>query len=160
MVAAEAAVAAAAELLTIGYEATTFAAVRDALLVKGVRRLIDVRALPSSRKPGFSKNLLASSLLAAGIDYVHLRPLGTPKPGRDAVRRGDVATMHRIFADHMTGLEPRAALHAAVVAARETSACLLCFERDHSTCHRTLVAEMVAAETGQAIHHLTPELPA
>jgi hypothetical protein len=32
--------------------------------------------------------------------------------------------------------------------------CLLCFERDHTTCHRRLVAEMVIAETGQDVVHM------
>ncbi len=141
---------------TIGYEASTFPRVRDALVAEGVRLLIDVRALPASRKPGFSKTLLAAGLAEAGIGYVHLQPLGTPKPGRDAVRRGDVATMQRIFYDHMTTDRPQAALADAIALARATPACLLCFERDHRTCHRTLVAEMIASETGQAIVHVQP----
>jgi uncharacterized protein (DUF488 family) len=146
-------------LRTIGYEATTFDLVRDTLVAAGVRLLVDVRALAASRKAGFSKRLLAAGLAEAGIGYVHLQPLGTPKPGRDAVRRGDVATMQRLFLDHMTGDRPQFALAEAVTLARTTPTCLLCFERDHRTCHRALVAEMVAGETGQAIVHLqTPEL--
>ena len=143
-------------LRTIGYQASTFARVRDALLANGVRLLLDVRALPASRKPGFSKRLLAAGLAEAGIGYVHLQPLGTPKPGRDAVRRGDVATMRRLFRDHMAGGIPLAALAEAAALAAGQPTCLLCFERDHRTCHRALVAEMVAARTGQAIRHLEP----
>jgi uncharacterized protein (DUF488 family) len=143
-------------LRTIGYQASTFDRVRDALVADGVRLLLDVRALPASRKPGFSKRLLAAGLAEAGIGYVHLQPLGTPKPGRDAVRRGDVATMQLLFREHMAGDRPRAALAEAVALARGAPACLLCFERDHRTCHRALVAEMVAAETGQAVVHLLP----
>ena len=146
-------------ICTIGYEGTTFDAVARTLADTGVRLLIDVRAVASSRKPGFSKRLLAASLAEAGIDYVHLQPLGTPKPGREAVRRGDPATMKRIYATHMKGAEPQAALAEARERAGATRACLLCFERDHTTCHRTLVAEMIAAKTGQEIKHLTPPLP-
>lgn len=144
-------------LFTIGYEGTVFPSVRDALASAGVRLLVDVRALPASRKPGFSKRLLAAGLAEAGIEYVHLQALGTPKPGRDAVRRGDVAAMHRIFRAHMAGDRPRAALAQAVAAARERPACLLCFERDHRDCHRALVASSIAAETGQAVVHLRAE---
>lgn len=145
-------------LRTIGYEATRFDLVCRTLRSAGVTLLVDVRAVAASRKPGFSKRLLAAGLAEAGIGYVHLQPLGTPKPGRDAVRRGDVATMQRIFHAHMAGDRPQAALAEAMTLARTTACCLLCFERDHSTCHRTLVAEMVAAQTGQAIEHLqTPE---
>ena len=144
-------------LRTIGYEATTFDRVRDALLGSGVRLLLDVRALPASRKPGFSKRLLAAGLAEAGIGYVHLQPLGTPKPGRDAVRRGDVAAMQRLFGAHMAEDRPQAALAEAIALARATPACLLCFERDHRHCHRALVAEMMSAATGQSVVNLTPD---
>ena len=144
-------------LFTIGYEGTTFPCVRDALLSAGARLLVDVRALPASRKPGFSKRLLAAGLAEAGIEYLHLQPLGTPKPGRDAVRRGDVAAMHRVFRAHMAGDRPRAALARATAAARERPACLLCFERDHRVCHRAVLASSIAGQTGQAVVHLRAE---
>lgn len=143
-------------LRTIGYEASTFDRVRDALVADGVQMLLDVRALAASRKPGFSKRLLAAGLAEAGIEYVHLQPLGTPKPGRDAVRRGDVGGMQRIFNEHMTGDRPQSALAEAIALARGKACCLLCFERDHATCHRALVAEMMSAQTGQPIVHLQP----
>ena len=73
-------------LSTIGYEGTTVAAVLRGTAAAGVTLLLDVRAVAASRKPGFSKRQLAAELDAAGIDYVHLQGLGTPKPGRDAVR--------------------------------------------------------------------------
>ncbi|NWM00773.1 DUF488 domain-containing protein, partial [Klebsiella pneumoniae] len=65
-------------VFTIGYEATTMDAFIAALRAAGVERVIDVRAVPLSRRPGFSKNILAASLKAAGIDYVLLKNLGTP----------------------------------------------------------------------------------
>jgi uncharacterized protein (DUF488 family) len=118
------------------------------------RLLIDVRAVPRSRKPGFSKRQLAAALDQAGIAYVHLQALGTPKPGRDAVRAGHPERMIPIFRQHMTGDQPLAELHQATLLSGERTDCLLCFERDHRTCHRRLVAEMISAETGQAVHHL------
>lgn len=148
-------------LMTIGYEAARFDQVRDALLDAGTRLLIDVRAIAASRRPGFSKRLLAAGLAEADIGYLHLQPLGTPKEGRDAVRRGDIGTMQRVFAAHMQGDRSRAALAEARAVAIETRACLLCFERDHAHCHRTLVAEMLTAGGAQRIHHLhaTIDLP-
>ena len=116
--------------------------------------LIDVRAVAASRKPGFSKRQLAAGLDEAGIRYVHLQGLGTPKPGRDAVRAGHPERMEPIVREHMTSDRAQAELAQAKVLAREQRACLLCFERDHTTCHRRLVAEMVTAETGQAVTHL------
>ena len=141
-------------LTTIGYEGTTIDAVVATLRDAGVALLIDVRAVPQSRKPGFSKRQLAAALDEVGISYVHLQALGTPKPGRDAVRAGHPERMEVIFRDHMTGDRPLIELAQAKVLVRERPACLLCFERDHTTCHRRLVAEMIANETGQSVEHL------
>ena len=69
-------------IFTIGYESTTVAEFLAALKQAGVERVIDVRAVPNSRRPGFSKNLLRNALAEVGIDYVHLRALGTPADGR------------------------------------------------------------------------------
>ena len=73
-------------IFTIGYEATTMAEFLAALNEAGVERVIDVRALPLSRRPGFSKSPLRAALAEAGIDYVHLKALGTPADGRSAAR--------------------------------------------------------------------------
>src|ERR1700690_3346843 len=99
------------KLRTIGYETATQDAVIDCLMRAGVEVVIDVRAVASSRRAGFSKTLLAASLAEAGIGYVHLRGLGTPKAGRQAVRAGRVAEMERIYEAHLH--EPQAQLELA-----------------------------------------------
>jgi uncharacterized protein (DUF488 family) len=126
-------------IYTIGYEATTMAEFIAALQRAGVERVIDVRALPLSRRPGFSKSMLAESLKEEGIDYVHLKHLGTPKPGRDAAKKGDVATLERVY-DAQLGL-PEAQVQAAQMRALATEkpSALLCYERDPAHCHRTLL---------------------
>jgi uncharacterized protein (DUF488 family) len=141
-------------LRTIGYEGTTIDAVLATLRAAGVTLLVDVRAVAASRKPGFSKRQLAAGLDAVGIAYVHLQGLGTPKPGRDAVRAGHPERMVPIFMAHMQGDRAQAELAQAVGLARGAPACLLCFERDHTTCHRRLVADMIVAETRQVVTHL------
>src|SRR4028119_55833 len=75
-------------IFTIGYEGATQAELVAALRAAGVERVIDVRAVPLSRKPGFSKNVLAAGLAEAGIGYVHLKALGTPPEGRGGARPG------------------------------------------------------------------------
>ena len=121
------------------------------LLAAGVAQLIDVRAVPLSRKPGFSKRQLAASLHEAGIGYINLRGLGTPKPGRIAARRGDFAGMRAIFAEHMRTDAARVDLaHARAIAAAAPT-CLLCFEADAANCHRLLVAEALGP---LAVRHL------
>ncbi len=143
-------------MLTIGYEGAVLDDVLKALTRARVGLLIDVRAVPRSRKPGFSSRVLAASAEAAGIGYRHLQRLGTPKPGRDAARAGDAATMAAIFNAHMAGDEPQAALAEAAGLVQERRCCLLCFERDPHFCHRTIVAAMIAARTGLGIVHLAP----
>src|SRR3954469_3703047 len=116
------------KLATIGYESATQADVIDRLKTAGVEVLIDVRAIAASRRAGFSKTLLSASLNEAGIGYVHLRQLGTPKPGRDAARKGKTEVMRRIFEAHMA--EPAAQLELAkateIVQQKKTA--LLCYE--------------------------------
>src|SRR3954466_2864574 len=67
----------------------------------GVERVIDVRALPLSRRPGFSKSPLRAALEQAGIEYVHLKALGTPAEGRSAARAGRHADLERIYAGQL-----------------------------------------------------------
>lgn len=131
------------KIFTIGYEATTMDEFIAALRKAGVERVIDVRAIPLSRRPGFSKNTLAASLKDVGIDYVLLRNLGTPKPGRDAAKKGDVKTLRAVYEDqlHLPEAQAEAAMMRAL--AEEKPSALLCFERDPAHCHRTL---LLAAE--------------
>lgn len=114
-----------------------------ALTRAGVEQVIDIRALPLSRRPGFSKTSLAASLAEAGIGYVHLRALGTPKPGRDAAKKGDVATLKAVYAEQLQLPEAQAqAAHMLALAAEKPSA-LLCYEREPKHCHRKLLLEAV-----------------
>jgi uncharacterized protein (DUF488 family) len=146
-------------VLTIGYEATTLNRVIEALRDAGADHLLDVRAVPQSRKPGLSKHLLAASLEAIGIRYTHLRGLGTPKAGRDAARHGDVDGMRRIFAAHLQSAEAVTDLAHAIAITADRKTCLLCFERDHTHCHREIVARLICEATGATVTHLQPELP-
>lgn len=126
-------------IYTIGYEATTMDAFLAALKAAGVERVIDVRALPLSRRPGFSKNSLAATLKDAGIEYVHLRALGTPKPGRDAAKKGDWRTMEAVYAGQLHLPEAQAQAARMRELAKEKPSALLCFERDPKHCHRTML---------------------
>jgi uncharacterized protein (DUF488 family) len=142
------------KLFTIGYEGATQAEVIGRLKAAGVETLVDVRAVASSRRAGFSKTLLSESLRAEGVDYLHLRGLGTPKAGREAAKKGYIREMRGIFADHMA--EPDAQLQLAQLRrlAAEKRVALLCFEADHAGCHRAVLAEQLAAEDGFTIVNL------
>lgn len=135
-------------LATIGYENATLDDVIGRLQRAGVEIVVDVRAVASSRRAGFSKTLLAASLGAAGIGYRHLRGLGTPKPGRQAARAGHVAEMHRIYNAHLEEPEAQLELAEACDIARERAAALLCYEADAQTCHREIVAGLIRDRIG------------
>lgn len=141
----------AKELATIGYEAATQADVIQRLKDAGVDIVLDVRAVAASRRAGFSKTLLAGSLKEAGIDYLHLRDLGTPKEGRMAARAGKVDEMHRIFEAHLEEHAAQLALAEATQIAANRKAALLCFEADAAGCHRRIVADLIQEKTGAKI---------
>jgi len=144
---------------TIGYEKATSAAVLDSLKQAKVKVLVDVRAVSSSRRPGFSKRQLAAGLDDNGIDYLHLRGLGTPKEGRLAARSGDLATLFKIYEKHLKTPQAREELDeltALVRAGRRV--CLLCYERDPHVCHRRRIAELLSERTGARARDLIPAL--
>jgi uncharacterized protein (DUF488 family) len=142
-------------LFTIGYEHATTGAMLDALGQAKVDLVIDVRAVTSSRRPGFSKRQLAAGLDERGIGYLHLRALGTPKEGRLAARAGHRDELFRIFEKHLKMPEAREELdELATLAKSGRRLCLLCYERDPEGCHRRRVAELIHERTGAKVEHL------
>ena len=148
-------VAKAKKLFTIGYEQTPARAVLDELTEAGVKLLVDVRAVASSRRPGFSKNQLASGLDERGIGYVHLRGLGTPKEGRLAARAGDYKTLEKIFTKHLKTPQAKEELdELSALVKKAGPVCILCYERDHQHCHRRWIAEIIEDRDGIKIENL------
>lgn len=144
-------------LSTIGYESTTVAAFLQALRDAGIELLVDVRAVASSRRPGFAKTRLGANLRDAGIDYLHLRALGTPPEGRAAARAGEHGLMRRIFLDHLgTGPAQDELEVLADLVRSGRRVCILCFEADPAHCHRSLVADALAERLPLSVRHLTP----
>jgi uncharacterized protein (DUF488 family) len=143
-----------AALATIGYEKADLEDFIAALQHASVECLIDVRALPLSRKRGFSKTTLSQALEAVGIRYIHLKALGDPKDGRDAARAGRYAEFNRIYCKQLATPAARDALTQAGGAALESKCCLLCYERTPEHCHRKVVAETLAQAYNVTVHHL------
>ena len=133
-------------IFTIGYEGTTMPEFIAALTSAGVKRVIDVRALPLSRRPGFSKSPLRAALEEAGIEYVHLKALGTPADGRTAARAGRHSDMERIYAGQLELPEAMVQSAQMLELAREKPSVLLCMEREPAHCHRTLLLKAVAPD--------------
>jgi len=136
----------AMRIFTIGYERTTVPDFMAALQKAGVERVIDVRALPLSRRPGFSKTALRAALAEAGIDYVHLKALGTPAEGRAAARAGRHSDLERIYAGQLELPEAMAQSAQMLQLAAEAPSALLCMEREPAHCHRTLLLSAVAPD--------------
>ena len=133
-------------IFTIGYEGTTVPEFLNALQKAGVERVIDVRALPLSRRPGFSKTPLRLALEEAGIEYVHLKALGTPSEGRTAARAGRHEDMKRVYAGQLEIPEAIAQSAQMLALAAEKPSALLCMEREPQHCHRTLLLQAVAPD--------------
>jgi uncharacterized protein (DUF488 family) len=143
---------------TIGYEGATIGDVVQALQDAGVELLVDVRAVAMSRRPGFAKTRLAANLAEGGIEYVHLRGLGTPAEGRAEARAGRHDAMRRIFAEHMKSdvAQTDLATLASIVSGGKR-VCLLCFEADPQHCHRLLVADALGRVVDVEVTHLRPD---
>jgi uncharacterized protein (DUF488 family) len=134
---------------TIGYEGKSVAEFVSELRRAGVERVVDVRALPLSRKKGFSKTALGQALSKAEIEYVHLREAGNPY--RD--QKADIAHCLALYSAYVDG-------HPEVVQAVETAvkgraAALLCFEADACDCHRSVLVERLKARNPRrSVRHL------
>lgn len=138
-------------IFTIGYEGATVPEFVSALQEAEVERVIDVRALPLSRRPGFSKSPLRGALEEAGIEYLHLKALGTSVEGRAAARAGRHWDLQRIYSGQLELPEAIAQSAQMLELAREKPSALLCLEREPGHCHRTLLLEAVAPD-GEVVH--------
>ena len=145
-------------IYTIGYEGTTVQELVNELNRLCVQTLIDVRLVPLSRKPGFSKHVLAYRLQSEGIDYLHEKRLGCPSMIRDQYKNdGDWGAYTKQFKRYLASQD--AALEGLLPVAETSVCCLLCFERDPDFCHRKYVAERLAElSDGQlTVTHLYPQ---
>jgi uncharacterized protein (DUF488 family) len=144
-------------IATIGYEGATPEAF-DAVLERAkVDVVVDVRAVAISRRRGFSKTALSERLRSIGLDYVHLRGLGDPKPGREAARAGDMALFRQIFGAHMATDIAQVDLEALRSLVVDRKVALLCYEANAADCHRTIVANAIAKLGNLTILHLKVE---
>jgi uncharacterized protein (DUF488 family) len=137
----------AVPIFTIGYEGRTPNELAAILKGTGVTRVADVRRLPLSRKPGFSKSALAAFLSSHGIEYVGVPKLGTPPAIRNHYKQSD--DFARLKRDYLAYLRTQG---PAIAELRELAAlggcCLLCFERDPARCHRSILAGVLSSGPG------------
>jgi uncharacterized protein (DUF488 family) len=140
-------------IYTIGYEGYTLSEFLELLTKQRVSAVIDVRNRPSSHKQGFSKTPLSTALAKQKIDYVHLPQLGIPRELRVRYREEkDFRILQRYLE---TPLEQHHHLLMEILQNfRERNACLLCYEKDPSLCHRSIIADYLAERHGFELNHL------
>lgn len=143
-------------MFTIGYEQhLSPSTLIDVLRAAGIRRLVDVRELPLSRRRGFSKSALAARLAEAEIEYDHVRALGNPKPYRELYKSGRVDAGAKRYRAHLKN-GSYAALVELSDSLDETPTCLLCFEAAHDECHRAVIVDVLEDRLGDLdVVHLT-----
>lgn len=140
-------------IFTIGYEGLNIGAFVSLLTEHGIETVVDIRELPLSRKPGFSKTALATTLGHSGLEYVHMVKLGCPKPVRNEYRiDGD---WKRYTAGFLKYLKTQKDAVAELAELAQSSTCaLLCYEADFNFCHRLMVADAVNKHFGARVQHI------
>lgn len=136
-------------LVSVGYEGRTVEDLVAVIVAQHVQVVADVRLTPLSRKPGLSKTKLSAALAEAGVEYVHLRPLGNPRENRAPFWSGAVTVGVRRFQELMQEPTSAACLDHLAELARSRRVAVLCFERDHGRCHRQVVTDEVTARSAE-----------
>jgi uncharacterized protein (DUF488 family) len=134
-------------IFTIGHSTSTLEELIEMLRGHGVRRVIDIRTIPRSRRnPQYNRETLGPALRSRKIGYVHLKDLGglrRTKP--DSKNIGWHNASFRAYADYMQTPEFDAALKRAIRLSAVKPSALMCAEAVPWRCHRSLVADALAA---------------
>jgi uncharacterized protein (DUF488 family) len=144
------------ELMTVGYEGLSRAEFIGLLERCRVTMLVDVRELPISRKPGFSKAALEASVVGRGLKYEHVIELGCPRDIRHDYREDcDWERYCKRFKEHLE--DQTESLSKLAGWMEKERCCLLCYEEDFNLCHRSIVAAKVVTQVDGdvKINHLT-----
>lgn len=142
-------------VFTIGYEGYNVNDFFNDLMVNRVETIVDIRELPLSHKPGFSKTSLAATAFSYNLSYVHLTALGCPREIRHDYRKDkDWAKYTRRFKTYLQ--TQTAEIEALANRVQREQCCLLCAEADHFYCHRRYVADALVDYLGNdlVIKHL------
>jgi uncharacterized protein (DUF488 family) len=145
-------------LLTVGHSTRSLADFLELLAVHGIRRLVDVRRFPGSRRyPHFGAERLAQALAERGIEYAHEEQLGGRRGGGEAAgesspNRAWRNAQFRAYADHMASRSFGEALARVLEAARSTRTAVMCAEAVPWRCHRQLIADAAVARGWRVLH--------
>lgn len=138
------------QLFTIGYEGRSLDAFLACLQDNAVDCLLDVREIAFSRKKGFSKKALSTALEDRGIQYLHLRELGSPSPLREELKSsGDYGRFFAGMDEHLAN--QKESIERAYAQAARARCCLMCYEKLAAMCHRKVVARKIKERDGNGI---------
>jgi uncharacterized protein (DUF488 family) len=145
-------------LYTVGHSNRPIGELLAMLEDAGVKRLLDVRAMPKSRRwPQFDRAALAGSLAAAGIEYAWqgdtLGGFRKPRPGSPNVA---LTGAFRGFADHMDSPEFSQTIDGLLDAAARTPTAIMCAEKLAAECHRSLITDYVLNRGVEVVHLVAP----
>ncbi len=137
-------------LFTVGYEGFSIDDFIAHLKDYAVNCLLDVRDIPLSRKPGFSKTALSQRLLQDDILYVHFKELGSPKHVREKLKLDkDYTRFFATMQKHLTGKKD--SIENAYRYVINKTCCLMCFEHPAEKCHRNIVAKKIKERDGNGL---------
>lgn len=128
----------------------------EKLLRFGISTVIDVRELPISRKPGFSKSKLSQFLEQFNIKYIHYKELGSPKRLREKLYKDtDYEGFFNEFEEYLKTQSGAVESLYWDTIVHEIS-CLMCLEQEPSVCHRKIVAKKIKEidNNGMVIKHI------
>jgi len=141
-------------IYTIGYEERSVDGFLDKLIRAGVRRIVDVRANPISRKYGFAKRSLEGLASKVNIAYSHFQQLGISSEKRKEVH--SAAEFRKLFSYYEREILPQKAGELAKLAQlmKAAPSVLVCMEKEAVDCHRSRLAVQLAKLTGMETVHL------
>lgn len=139
-------------LLTIGYENADIEDFLATLDQMQVDLVLDIRELPMSRRKGFAKTALTTNLARHGIAYRHEKRLGAPTPIRHQLR--DDKDYAKYFKGFHAYMDTQTQWLETLPKTLPRTTVLLCYERDYTTCHRSVVADRLGKITGLTPRHI------
>ena len=139
---------------TVGHGARDLATFLDLLARASIRRLVDVRTAPGSRKhPHFGKDALSASLETRGIEYEWRKELGGWRGARPDSRHTAIRTPgFRGYADHMETEEFRSVRDRLIETAARTPTAVMCAESLWWRCHRRMLADALVGAGCRVVH--------
>jgi len=147
-----------ARIWTIGHSTHSLDEFLSLLDGAGIRRIVDVRSVPRSRRvPQFNKEALTEDLPAAGVEYIHMVELGGwRKPAGDSVNAGWRNAGFRGYADYAGTAAFTEALARLIGLAREKPTAVMCAESLPFKCHRTIISDYLGIN-GVEVLHIYPD---